>query len=85
MSALPPKADIGTRLRNVRFVPKADRAVTQLFKGLLGLRCVLGNDWGNNRPMSLYSAPKRKTDQRGPDGFVARNNNASAPPLPALI
>jgi len=24
MSALPPKADIGTQLRNVRFVPKAD-------------------------------------------------------------
>ena len=24
MSALPPKADIGTRLWNVRFVPKAD-------------------------------------------------------------
>jgi hypothetical protein len=24
MSALPPKADIGTELRNVRFVPKAD-------------------------------------------------------------
>jgi hypothetical protein len=24
-SALPPKADIGTQLRNVRFVPKADR------------------------------------------------------------
>jgi len=24
MSALPPKADIGTRSRNVRFVPKAD-------------------------------------------------------------
>ena len=24
MSALPPKADIGTRPRNVRFVPKAD-------------------------------------------------------------
>jgi hypothetical protein len=25
MSALPPKADIGTELRNVRFVPKADK------------------------------------------------------------
>jgi hypothetical protein len=24
MSALPPKADIGTQPRNVRFVPKAD-------------------------------------------------------------
>jgi hypothetical protein len=24
MSALPPKADIGTQARNVRFVPKAD-------------------------------------------------------------
>ena len=24
MSALPPKADIGTRSRNVRYVPKAD-------------------------------------------------------------
>jgi len=24
MSALPPKADIGTQTRNVRFVPKAD-------------------------------------------------------------
>jgi len=24
MSALPPKADIGTQSRNVRFVPKAD-------------------------------------------------------------
>ena len=27
MSALPPKADIGTQLRDVRFVPKADIAV----------------------------------------------------------
>ena len=26
MSALPPKADIGTRSRDVRFVPKADIA-----------------------------------------------------------
>ena len=26
MSALPPKADIGTQARNVRFVPKADIA-----------------------------------------------------------
>jgi hypothetical protein len=26
MSALPPKADIGTQSRNVRFVPKADMA-----------------------------------------------------------
>ena len=26
MSALPPKADIGTQSRNVRFVPKADIA-----------------------------------------------------------
>jgi hypothetical protein len=25
MSALPPKADIGTQSRNVRFVPKADQ------------------------------------------------------------
>jgi len=25
MSALPPKADIGTQSRNVRFVPKADK------------------------------------------------------------
>ena len=25
MSALPPKADIGTQPRNVRFVPKADK------------------------------------------------------------
>ena len=27
MSALPPKADIGTQSRNVRFVPKADIAL----------------------------------------------------------
>jgi hypothetical protein len=27
MSALPPKADIGTQPRNVRFVPKAEVAV----------------------------------------------------------
>src|SRR6516165_8207382 len=31
MSALPPKADIGTRSRNVRFVPKAD--ISQLLTG----------------------------------------------------
>ena len=28
MSALPPKADIGTQPRDVRFVPKADIALT---------------------------------------------------------
>src|SRR5215472_4608840 len=30
MSALPPKADIGTQSRNVRFVPKADSCTAQL-------------------------------------------------------
>jgi hypothetical protein len=30
MSALPPKADIGTKLRDVRFVPEADDAVHQI-------------------------------------------------------
>jgi hypothetical protein len=34
MSALPPKADIGTRSRNVRFVPKAD--IVGLFDYLIG-------------------------------------------------
>ena len=29
MSALPPKADIGTQPRDVRFVPKADTALRQ--------------------------------------------------------
>ena len=32
MSALPPKADIGTRPRNVRFVPKADMAATSALR-----------------------------------------------------
>jgi len=30
MSALPPKADIGTQPRDVRFVPKADICLTLL-------------------------------------------------------
>ena len=30
MSALPPKADIGTQSRDVRFVPKADMAATSI-------------------------------------------------------
>jgi hypothetical protein len=30
MSALPPKADIGTQSRNVRFVPKADMITSHL-------------------------------------------------------
>src|SRR5262249_59110278 len=30
MSALPPKADIGTQSRHVRFVPKADMAATSI-------------------------------------------------------
>ena len=34
MSALPPKADIGTESRNVRFVPKAD--IANLIKHLIG-------------------------------------------------
>jgi hypothetical protein len=33
MSALPPKADIGTQSRDVRFVPKADSCTAE--KGLL--------------------------------------------------
>jgi len=40
MSALPPKADIGTQLRDVRFVPKADilrcGKETPLFDHLIG-------------------------------------------------
>ena len=39
MSALPPKADIGTQSRNVRFVPKADkvrRSKMALFDHLVG-------------------------------------------------
>jgi hypothetical protein len=35
MSALPPKADIGTQPRDVRFVPKAD--IYQLLSGTLGI------------------------------------------------
>ena len=31
MSALPPKADIGTEARDVRFVPKADIGVESKF------------------------------------------------------
>jgi len=34
MSALPPKADIGTQSRNVRFVPKAE--ICSLFDHLIG-------------------------------------------------
>ena len=34
MSALPPKADIGTQLWNVRFVPKAD--IRPFIDGLIG-------------------------------------------------
>ena len=36
MSALPPKADIGTRSWNVRFVPKADMALIYLALPRLG-------------------------------------------------
>ena len=32
MSVLPPKADIGTHPRNVRFVPKADTAATSALR-----------------------------------------------------
>jgi hypothetical protein len=41
MSALPPKADIGTQSRDVRFVPKADicrAAKERLFDLLVGAR-----------------------------------------------
>ena len=34
MSALPPKADIGTQSRNVRFVPKADNVAAQQFDAI---------------------------------------------------
>jgi len=39
MSALPPKADIGTQSRNVRFVPKADIASLLLNGENLTLPC----------------------------------------------
>ena len=42
MSALPPKADIGTQSRNVRFVPKADIA-PGLFDHLVG--ALLQTQW----------------------------------------
>jgi hypothetical protein len=38
MSALPPKADIGTQYRNVRFVPKADIAVRDYLVAALSRR-----------------------------------------------
>jgi len=41
MSALPPKADIGTQWWNVRFVPKADIRI--LFEQLIG---ALLEKWG---------------------------------------
>src|SRR6516164_4050590 len=37
MSALPPKADIGTQSRKVRFMPKADSCTAE--KGLFEARC----------------------------------------------
>ena len=45
MSALPPKADIGTQSRNVRFVPKADiaaRAESRRFQSRLRHLAVMG-------------------------------------------
>src|SRR5262245_47860092 len=42
MSALPPKADIGTRSWNVRFVPKADSCTAAILPPLLE---VLTNFW----------------------------------------
>jgi hypothetical protein len=42
MSALPPKADIGTQLRNVRFVPTADLCTTAI---LSLIRSPRRRDW----------------------------------------
>ena len=36
MSALPPKADIGSTCQDVRFVPKADSCSAAIDRGLLG-------------------------------------------------
>src|SRR6516225_12024812 len=49
MSALPPKADIGTQPRDVRFVPKAD--ITALFERKDALPIVLHAD---HRPAALF-------------------------------
>jgi hypothetical protein len=52
MSALPPKADIGTQLRDVRFVPKADiggAAKERLFNHLIGAGKERGRDFEAER------------------------------------
>ena len=61
MSALPPKADIGTQSRDVRFVPKADIAPTYL---------ITSSAWGGYRselltwacPHSNGRAPRWQED-----------------------
>ena len=50
MSALPPKADIGTHSWNVCFVPKANRTrppVVAVIQVLMKISRCQGNGWGN--------------------------------------
>ena len=50
MSALPPKADIGTQSWNVRFVPKADScaAANHLIVGASGIKYLFALDLNGN-------------------------------------
>src|SRR6516225_622533 len=61
MSALPPKADIGTQPPDVRFVPKADIAVRpkQKPRTMPGLR-VLSEVFNSTRSVPLYFANARR-------------------------
>ena len=58
MSALPPKADIGTQSWNVRFVPKAD--IVELFDDFVGDREQLSWDIDAKRSRRLQIDDKLK-------------------------
>ena len=69
MSALPPKADIGTHSRNVRFVPKAD----------IGLKETLSCAVRTAREPSLQGSRFHKA------GAAADNNRPLQKPGPSLV
>src|SRR6516165_5747866 len=53
MSALPPKADIGTQPRNVRFVPKADICAAANSRYSITLSARERSEGGTVRPSAL--------------------------------
>ena len=74
MSALPPKADIGTQSWNVRFVPKAEVAVGPALNGLDGRKAGTVEGYDYSKGKQELGDPVERSDVQGvPDRSISQD------------